>query len=309
MQVIRMPMDTKKHIKALFRETEVYSSQCLYVEAKEKCREVARLIWQSEQLKNKPKLMAAVAQKVRDLENSARNFEEAGVSARMSIKEEDIVKNWIFHSKGRETDSAALEGAIALLVLGQFEKALNEFNKLIEKDSYRVIAARNILRCHIGLGSLDEAVRQYHQWLSSGQFSLRHLEILHSFLQNILIKKGIDETLQKPEGSVDVEEYETLEEEFVDILSIIIVLDNAPQEENVIKLDVSFQRGNMISVIVPGANQFIVDYLDVGMSLEDVQFYSPAVIFTDSCVVSAKKQIESGPKKGDYTLLMKILRK
>lgn len=302
-----MQMNTKKHIKTLFREIEVYSSQCLYVEAKEKCREMARLIWQSEQLKNKQKFMAAVAKKVRDLENNARKFEEAGVSARMSMKEEDIVKNWISYSKGREADSTALEGAIALLVLGQFERALNEFNKLIKKDSCRVIAARNILRCHIGLASLDDAVRQYHQWLSRGQFSLRQLEIIHSFLQNILIKKGIDETLQKPEGATDVEEYETLEEEFVDILSIIIILDDAPQEENVIKLDVSFQRGNIISVIVPGTNQFIIDYLKVGMRLENVQFYSPAVIFRDSCVISAKKQIESGPKRGDYTLLMKIL--
>lgn len=120
------------------------------------------------------------------------------------------------------------------------------------------------------------------------------------------MKKGIDKTLPRLENTTDVEECETTEEELVDILSIVVTLDDAAQDEKGIKLDVSFQRENMISVIVPGTNQVLIDYLKIGLRLDDVQFHSPAVIFRDSCVVSAKKQIESGPKKGDYSLLMKI---
>jgi tetratricopeptide (TPR) repeat protein len=300
-------MDVEKHIQTLFREIEVYQSHGLFVEAKNKCREMAELIRQSDHFKDKQKLLSAVSNKIKDLENGARKFEEAGASAQMSTDEQDLIKELFPSSEEKGTDSAALNVAEALLVFGQFEKALSEFNELIKIDSLRLVAAKNILRCHVGQGSLDDAVRQYQQWSSSGQFPAGELEKIRSLLQDILKKGGVDKSLPEPEETIDVKEDELTEEEFIDITSIVIPLDDESEEGKDIRLDVSFQRGNFISVIISSAaNQILIDNLKVGLRLNDVQFYSSAVVFKDSCIISAKRQIKSGPKKGDYTLVLKI---
>jgi tetratricopeptide (TPR) repeat protein len=302
-----MEIDIEKHIQTLLREIEVYHSHGLLVQANKKCQEVAELIQQSDQVENKQELMIAVSKKIRDLKNDARKFEEAAASTQMSTKEQDLIKELFPSSEEEGADSAAFKVAVALLVFGQFEKALSEFNELIKRDSFRLIAAKNILRCHIGRSSLDGAVGQYEQWLSSGQFPSGELEKIRSFLQDILKKRGIDKSLPKPEGTIDAKEDEIPEGEFVDISSIVIPLDDKPKEGKSNRLDISFQRGNIISMIIPSTNQVLIDNLKVGLRLNDVQFYSPAVTFKDSCVVSAMSQIKSGLKKGDYSLVMKIL--
>lgn len=302
-----MEMDIQKHIQTLLREIDVYRSHGLLVQAKQKCQEMAEVIRQSDQVENKQELMNAVSRKIRSLENDARKREEAEASTQMSTKDQDLIKELFPSSEEEGADSAAFKVAAALLVFGQFEQALKKFNELIKRDSLRLVAAKNILRCHIGRFSLDSAVGQYQQWLSSGHFTSGELGKIRSFLQDILKKRGIDRRLPKPEGTTDAKEDEIPEGEFIDISSIVIPLDDEPEEEKSNRLDVSFQRGNIISVTMPSTNQVLIDNLKVGLRLNDVQCYSPSVMFKDSCVVSAISQIKSGPKRGDYILAMKIL--
>jgi len=303
-------MDIIKHIKTLLREIEVYRTHGLYKEAKQRCRQLSGLILQSDQVKNKQKVLDAVSKKIEDIENGSCRVEAVEASGHMSTKEQALVKNLFSFSEEDGTDSADLEGATALLVFGQYEKALSEFNELIKRDSLRVDAAKNILRCHIGLSSIDNAVTQYQQWLSSSQFPSEELGKIRSFLQDILITKGIDKSLPEPEVAIDVidvEEHEIEEEGFIDIVSIEIPLNDELQEGGGIGLDVSFQKENIISVIIPSTNQDLIDYFKVGLRLNDVQFFAVAIMFKESCVITAKEQIESGPRKGDYTLVMDIL--
>ena len=324
-------MDIEKHIQTLFCEIEVYRSHGLFEEAKGKCEEMAEQIRKNDQFKEKQKLMATVSKIIRGLENDAREFEKVEASVQITTKEQDLIKELFPSSEKKGTDSEALNVAETLLVFGQFERALSEFNELIKRDTFRLIAAKNILRCHIGRGSFDYAVRQYQEWLSSGQCPSGELRKIRSFLQETLRKKGvdkslpkpkgtlgkicsflqgifkkrgIDKSLPKPEGTIDVKEDEKLEDKLIDISSILIPLDN--EHEKGIRLDVSFQKGNVISVIISKTNQVLIDHLIVGLRLNDVEFYSPAVTFKDSCVVSAKSRIKSGPNKGDYTLVFKI---
>ena len=324
-------MDTEKHIQTLFREIEVYRSHGLFEEAKGKCEEMAEQLRKSDQYNDKQELMATVSKIIRGLENDAREFEKVEASVQITTKEQDLIKELFPSSEKKGTDSEALNVAETLLVFGQFERALSEFNELIKRDTFGLIAAKNILRCHIGRGSFDYAVRQYQEWLSSGQFPSGELRKIRSFLQETLRKKGVDKSLPKPkgtlgkicsfiqgifkkreidkglpkqEGTIDVKEDEKLEDKLIDISSILIPLDN--EHEKGIRLDVSFQKGNVISVIISKTNQVLIDHLIVGLRLNDVEFYSPAVTFKDSCVVSAKSRIKSGPNKGDYTLVFKI---
>ncbi|MFC1813750.1 hypothetical protein ACFL03_13780 [Thermodesulfobacteriota bacterium] len=225
----------------------------------------------------------------------------------MSTTELGLVKELFSSSSNVETESATFDNAIALLVFGQFEQALNEFYKLLESDDHRVAAAKNIFRCHIGLSSLENAITQYHQWHFSDRFSPGELKKVHFFFQDTLHRTGMGETLPKPEASSIVKEDEPVEEEFIDLLSIKIPMDESPEKGKGIKLAISFQQGEMISVIISGEKQSLIDSLKVGKEIEDVRFYSPTVVFNDTCIVSAIKPITTGPKKGDYTVVMKAM--
>lgn len=300
-------MDLKEAIKTLSREIEVYRSHSLFEEAKGKCRKLAKLIQQNDRIKNRQELLDIVAQKIQTLEKESRRGEAAAASAQMTTREQELVKKLFAFSEEKDEDSAAWEGATALLVFGQFNKALSEFQKLISRDSLRVDAAKSILRCHIGLSSLEEAVRQYHQWLPSGQFPAGEFENIRSFLQDILEKKGIKQTLPKPAASKDVKEEKTEEEELVDIMSIKLPDQYKQFDGQDVMLDVAYQRGNLISVIIPGRDRVLVENFKTGLRIDDVQFYSPAVVFHSPCLVSAVNQILTGPQKGGHALVMQVL--
>jgi len=196
---------------------------------------------------------------------------------------------------------------LTLLEFGQFENALKELNNLIENDSSRVVAAKNIIRCHIGLSSIDTAVKQYQQWFSDDRFPAGQMEEIRSFLQDILGKKRIDITLPGQVEIADDLDDDIWEEDFIDILSIVIPLRGEIEGREEEVLDVSFQKGLVLSVILSHRDQDLIDYFTVGMRLEDIQFYSSDITFIESCVVSEKKEIKTGPKKGDTVLTIKIL--
>ncbi|MFH2218641.1 MAG: hypothetical protein ABII68_03135 [Pseudomonadota bacterium] len=301
-----MKKDIKKQIEKLIREIDVYREHSLFDEARGKCIQLAKLIKQSDEIENKQRLLTLVSRKLKALKNDARTFEEAGASLRMSTKEEDVIKQLFYLSTDESDVSPALVGAEALLVFGQFEKALGEFRELLKEDSLRVDAAKNILRCHIGLSALENAVSQYREWFSSDQFSPEQLGKIHYFLQDILDKKKTNIRLPEPKSSAHAVKDTAEEEDFVDILSVLMPQDAGCKEDEDTILDVNFQRGNMISLIVSKKNTALIDCLEIGSELNDVMFFSTDVMFKSTCVVSEKREIESGPKKGDYTLVMKI---
>jgi tetratricopeptide (TPR) repeat protein len=300
-------MDITKQIQSLFNEAKVYQSQSLFAEAKEKYIETARLIQKNERLKNKNKLITIISKKLKALENDANSFETLGASPKMSVKEHDVVKESLFISKDKKTDSYDLEVAAALLGFGQFEQAIKEFDTLLKRDSLRVAAAKNMIRCHIAVSSLKSAVVQYQKWLYSDFFPSDQLEKIRFFIEAILKRKGINKTLPKREATTSVKETETEEEAVLDIISVIITLDKGPQKGEGLALDVSSQTGNTISVIVSDKDQGFIDNVEVGSKLDDVQFFSPIAVLRGSGIVSVKTLINSGQKKGSYSVVIKML--
>lgn len=302
-------MGIENQIKALLKEAEVYRSQGLFDEAREKYNSVAELIQKNEQLKNRQRLLDGVSKKISTLESQLDRDEKVLRSYKMSTKEEQLVKS--LFSQPRKKGVSELEGAIALATLGQFEKALVEFNKLMNKASLRVVVAKNILRCHIGRSALDDAVAQYEQWLSSGFFSSAQLENIRTFLQGILKKKGMEKTLPAPKEPAakkpaDVKGDETPEAECLDVSLIGITLDSGPRKGELIELDVNFQKGNIVSVLIPSGNADVIDSLEVGLRLNEVECSSAFAVFRSAATVSEKTRIESGPRQGDYMVDIKI---
>ena len=297
-----------KKIKLLLQQAEVYKKQGLLNEAKRKYDFVKELIQNSDTFQNKQKLIESLDKKIAVLNSKIETVESAPVKPEMSQHVNELIKKlFSFSSKEKSEEDAALEGAIALAKFGQFDGALKEFDKLIQVDSQRVSAAKNILRCHLEMGAVDSANEQLNKWQESDElFSSDQIEKINVFYNDILDKKGLKKEAPRAEEQALSREEEETDEEFLDISAVAIVLDDGPNKGEQVELDVSFQSGNVISLIVSSKDEHLIENLKVGVRLDDVHFYSPVAIFRGSGVVSAKTQIKSGPKKGDYSLDIKI---
>ena len=305
-------MDLAKQIKTLIKEAELYKSQGLLNESKQKFDSARKLILKNEKIENRQNLIDAISKKIKAVEKGIDKIAKAAATPELSTKVQDLVKKLFAFSKDNDNDLAELEGAIALAKFGQYERALIEFNKLIEKDSIRLVTAKNIIKCHMELSSVEDAVDQYRQWLSGGIFTKGQSDNLRLFFEKILDKKGIDKTVLPSDEELELDEKTKIDayteegEEFLDIISIGITMKNGLTKGEMVEFDVSFQSGNLISLIISSRDIKIVDDLKVGTILNDVQFFSPIAILNGKCLIAAKKKIEAGPKHGDYSLDIRI---
>lgn len=297
-----------KKIKSLLQQAELFRKQGLLGEARKKYKLVEELIQTSDQLPNKQKLLNGLAKKINLLDADVKTVESAPSTPEMSAHVNELIKKlFSFSAKDKDEHDAALEGAIALAKFGQFDGALEEFQKLLPINSVRVSAAKNILRCYLEMDDLAGADKKLAEWQNEELFSPEQLEKINLFFDDILEKKGVKRETAPVEEEV-VAETEDIEddEEFLDISAVAITFDSGPHKGEQVELDVSFQSGNVISLIISSKDEALIESLKVGVRLDDVHFYSPVAIFRGSGVVSAKTQIKSGPKKGDYSLDIKI---
>lgn len=302
-------MGIKETIKRLLQEAELYKKQGLLNEARIKYVEVEKRIRDHEGIQNKEKILSGIAKKVEMLDSDTEKVEKGPSSPELSKKAQDLIQKLFSFSKADTPEDSILEGAIALAKFGQFERALEEFNRLIDKESHRVVAAKNVLRCHIQLTSEDAAADQYETWVKSDNFPPGQLEKIRLFLIEILKAKDIQRELSTVQVKDEVVAEPEEDEEFIDISSIGIYFNSGPAKGQVVEFDVNFQSGNMLSLIISKKDASTIESINEGDILNDLQFFSPIAMFNGSGVVSAKSQIKSGPKQGDFCLDIKITNK
>lgn len=303
-------MELKNQIKSILAEAKIYRTQGLLEEAMGHYRDVKSLLEKNQDFKNRENLLKTIDDKISALQDEIRKVEQMKGSAPVSSQVQDLIKTKFAFSK--DENESALEGAIALAKFGQYERALDEFIELLKIESVRMAAAKNIIRCHIALSTIEKAVDLYQDWLNGDLFPQDQLYKINIFFKSLIDSKGLDFMLPQVEEPVDFEikemsEAESEDDEFMDISSIGITLESGSEKGRMIDLDVSFQQGNEINLIISSRNKELIDSLKIGFRLNDVQFYSPFAIFTGSGVVSAKTQIGSGPKQGDYSLDITVI--
>lgn len=304
-----MADDKKKKVarsQTLVREIETYRAHCLFAEARKRAVELANLILANERLKEKKKLLMAVVDKIEAIEEEAEAFSTVGKDVRISNAERRRIQK-VFASAFEEgSDPSAFEGAVALMVFGQFGPALVEFEKLLKSREFGVPAAKNIIRCLLGLGSPKRAIQRYLNWLSEKRFDSRQLEIIRAFLQRALDRKGIAKKLPAPKIPEPAAEEPPPIELTLDLLSVVITVQDDRGNEKKYALDVNFQRGKTISLIVEKKERELLRHLKPGRTLKDVLFDSASVQYVASCVVYGNSPIRVGEKRGDHTVTLKL---
>jgi len=326
-------MNILKKIKTLLKEAELYHSQGLLYEAIAKYDDATELIQNNEQLKNRQNLLGGISNKINILKKDISKVELAPKKPEVSKNIQDLIKKMYAFSPDMDEDAKALEGAVALAKFGQVKRAISDFNELLKRESTRVDAAKNILRCHMALFSIDEAISQYEKWLLDDIFHPNQLDKVYDFFESLLKSEGVEETLPKTkeEGDeakvavssendeVQVSEPEDVgmekseaeseagSEDVLDVNSIGITVDSGPQKGNVYEFKVRFQLGKVVSLLIPSRDKDVIDNFRIGSEIQGVQYYSNVGLFKGSGLVSAVKEITIGPLRGDYCVDIEVV--
>ncbi len=331
-------MGATAQIKTLLKEADLYQQQGLLNEAKARYKKATEILKKNTDITNSQDLIQSIVKKVVALNQEINKINEAATKPEVSDQKQDLIKNLFSGAHDQSDGARALEGAIALAKFGQFDRALDEFDRLLGDESLRVAAAKNIIRCYIELSDLDRAVERFTAWVEDEDFKDIELKKIRFFLDNRLQKLGHDctlpertevlaiedieieertQTAEETPGdfvdeieaeSVDFEsELELHEEEFLDINSVGIQLATGASKSQMFEFDVSFQTGNSINLIIPNTEKTLLKDQKAGTKLPDMQFFSPIAILNGSGVVTSKTRIKSGPKEGDYSLDITIL--
>ena len=310
-------MSIKDKVKSLLKEADLYKSQRLLKESKSKYLEAIGLIKDNEQIPNRNSLISAITKKISALDDGIIRWDKSASTPEVSPKVQDLIKKLFTNEDSKDNDAIkALKSAITLAKFGQYKRAVKEFNNLVKIDSVSVTAAKNSLKCIMEIASVDDAVTQYRQWINKNVFPGEKGHVVKQFLQSMIDKKGLSINL---DSTLDIEEEKIEEqglvgngfmdqddEDVIDITSIGIRFGHGPKKGEHVELDVSFQAGNVLSLIVSSNDKLLIESLKIGVRLDDMDFYSPIAIFKGSGIVESNTRIESGPKRGDFSLDIKI---
>lgn len=296
-------MSDRQHVESLVREADIYRNQGFLVAAKQKYNELLQFIQRHEQYSKNERLISAVEKKILAVEADMAEVTQSLAEPQLPKEAQNLIQKLFSFSKNKET--SAMEGVVALAKFGQYERALQEFMKLMNEGILPLEAAKNVLRCHLSLSPPDVALDQYKSWVAQNRFSLNDLNYLGRFLKNILDKRGvkaeIPELVEPPEEAKRRKKKKT-EDEVLDISSVGVPLKWGPLKGEMVEFEVNFQSGNTISVVIPSDRTHLLESFKPGLRLQDMQCYSLIAVFNGSGVVTGKSQISSGPKKGDFAL-------
>jgi tetratricopeptide (TPR) repeat protein len=155
-------MYDQEHIRSLVKEARLYQTQGLLAESREKYVKVLQFIGGDQQSLNHGQLVGAVKDRIRAVEDNMTEIDQATMAPELSHNVQNLINRVFAISNDKE--KAEFKGAVALAKFGQYERALEEFHGLLKKGAMPVIAAKNIIMCHLAYSD-----RQYYQRACEGK--------------------------------------------------------------------------------------------------------------------------------------------
>jgi tetratricopeptide (TPR) repeat protein len=293
-------MSHQEHIRSLAKEAELYRTQGLFENSRKKYEQLLQFIEQK-QFRGCEGLADQVRDRIQIVDQTLIEIDQETETEELAKDTQEMIKD--LFSVARTKEAARVEGALALAGFGQHERALREFEELLKEGVLPVVAAKNILRCHMELSSPDKAVEQFTEWVSSSNvLSAQELKLIREFLKVLLKEKDTEARL--PQLGFTSEAGNIAEEE--EISSINVQLRNGPRKGDNIEFKVTSQSGNTISVDIPEKQREVADAFRPGLRLPELQCYSPIAVFKASGIVLRKIRFPHGKKQGKYTLDISI---
>jgi|AntRauTorckE6833_2_1112554.scaffolds.fasta_scaffold49953_1 tetratricopeptide (TPR) repeat protein len=302
-------MGLKEKIHSVNKEASLYKSQGMYEEALDKYKELLKLVSGYEGLKNKSALEKQINGKISEIKKRLNFYENEDTKNDISEDKKEIIKK-LFSEKKDDPDYKKFEEALTLARFGQFEDAVNDLTPFLENKTFRYEAASNIVQCYRNMEKETEAEKLIGKWKKDGIISEKEASVLSGRDEQLVTvpqEKIYPDDMATLNESSDKAAFDSDSPEIMEIESVGIKLTgNENINSDPVELDVSFQTGNHLSLIISSKEKNIIDNLDVGLKLNDMCFYSPIAVFKSSGIVLSKHRIESGPKKGDWCLDIEI---
>ena len=304
-------MNLGEKIKAYYQEAELYQTHGLLAESLEKFRAIEGLIKANQNIRNRNKLLEKISTRIELLKKTIQRLDGSNKPIQASPDAQSLMKEMYSFDDPDAKGSSSLGGAIALAKFGQYDKAIEEFNRLLEYDKLRLDAAKNILWCWIEQNYADYAVSLYQKWRKAKFFPPSEIASIQNFFTELIKQKGLNLELEidglesqqtvEPDSEID-------EDELLDINSVRLALPRGKREGEKIELEVTFQSGQYIRMIIPRKEKELIESIKPGDLFKDMTFYSPVAIFSGEGYVSSRNEIDAGPKKGDSSLEIKIIK-
>jgi hypothetical protein len=292
-------MNEIERIKSLVKEADFYRSQGLLEQAKFRYGEALNLAQKSEKLQKQTSLIDSLNKRINTVKQSLDEIEKATDKPELTEELQNLITNLFSFSKNKEI--AAIEGAVALVKFGQYEKAFTEFQRLIDEKILPLMAAQNMLKAQMLYISSERALDQYKKCIASPVFTKNELTSLREFMIKMFEKEGVALKLPEIQTALPEEPKKDAKvEPILEISSISIKRKNNFGREIEEEMNITFQTGNILSFIVKAEKKELVDFLAQGAKLPVIQCYSTLSIFQARGFISDKKLIPSGPRKGDY---------
>ena len=301
-------MNFGEKVKSLIKEAELYKSQGLLNEALDTYKNVQTLIESTKNIKNKDSLLKKIAGKIDALYAQMETEFATPEPPKVSADAQSVIKEMITEDDPEAKGSSSLAGALALAKFGQYDQAIEELTRLLSYESLRLEAAKNIVWCWLQQNEVDKALGRVKQWMSGNVLTLNEVNSVRTYFEELVQKGGLDTRISPDKIHKDLEpESQVDDEDILDINSTRFNLPRGARRGETVELEVSFQAGKYLKMLVPKRDQKLIDSLSVGDQLNGMIFYSPMAIFSGIGYVSSKVTINAGPKKGDYSLEIKIL--
>jgi hypothetical protein len=96
------------------------------------------------------------------------------------------------------------------------------------------------------------------------------------------------------------------EEDMLEISAISLEVEENRRIKTV-ELNINFQARNVISILIPGRDKLLQNLFKKGAVVKNIQFYSAIAIFNGDAEVMSNTRIESGPRRGDFSIDLKVL--
>ena len=239
-------MTLGEKIKAYFQEAELYQTHGLLAESLEKFRAIEGLIKANQNFRNRNKLLEKISTRIEVLKKTIQRLDGSNKTPEAPPDAQSLMKEMYSFDDPEAKGSASLGGAIALAKFGQYDKAIEEFNRLLEQDALRLEAAKNLLWCWIEQNYADYAVSLYQKWRKAKLFPPSEIESIQNYFTELIKQKGLNLELEIEglESQQTVEpDSELDEDELLDINSVRFALPRGKREGEKVELEISFQSG------------------------------------------------------------------
>lgn len=306
-------MNLGEKIKRKIEEAELYRNQGLINEALGIYRAVEDMIRKNSRIKNRDSLLAKISARIDLLNRNTQNMKAPSQAPEVSDQARDLIREMFSFDDPHVKGSSSLGGAVSLAEFGQYDQARKELESLFDYDHLRMEAAKNILQYGIRHIPPKELILVYRQWQADERFSADEIKWLGEVLQQVVgdagrkSEAGTPADAEPPPAGSDARDEEIDDEDILDISAIGLPLSTGSRADEKVELDINFQNGRQINLILSKQEKEIINNIETGSEIAGVVFYSPVAIFSGTVYVSVKKEISSGPKHGDYTVDLKIL--